>query len=768
MKQKLGPVSQFVNPPWLSKKVQSHDIDLVTAKPENNFFETKRHDDVNISGAKSLSRALEEPVKRELPQTRNALVSLAAPKAPPEEKEVPILSEDAKSTLESEPLLLAKTPEKTRVNPLIFDTLAPLIDNSEPLKAQASLDLMSPISPTNNSENANGIEGLDWSSVTELTMPSGDVMTANPAGAGAPRRSFDSTRRPGGYMGNKSQSRDNRYINPQDSIRAKQDLEDLFSGRGVEPPNATSGTSTPSPSSVARAAPVVTFVPKVERVISLPNESGSTTRVFQLSQGSKVLPEPKVTLSKPVSIPLGLREIPQEKLELHSLNSRLGLMSVKQRLAWLLLTPENDIRPMSHEQSSAMISTLLGQMSEDEFNEMMPSTYWIHDPVKQIPFYSDGRYRIKPLGEDVKDASVLPGGVGTWLSAHKLLASESVKRSVNAQRIKSISLAGLVIASNRFESFQWMLAERLNPLKAVAYLGCSEGAQTKGHDIGEINGYALALLSHSTQFFSWVQQWQSILEEQAQSRRHELTGALSLGIKTWSAAHGELSQSCAEMTATMLKLGAGISEWALLAFAPHGNNQVRTSAAWARFIAQTFSMDRNGQASKRIIDSARAMGYDIKSKPGEPQEMTAFAQADLDEAVAMFLASGFDPMVPDALGQTALDRARSARAQRVVALIEGYLRGDASFKSSEPTVSSSHLQEVVKVKSFESDDSIFKERKERKEREAREAEEASQKARDEAFQVLAKKEAELNELIKELNQTSRDIRSMDWLIGIAA
>jgi hypothetical protein len=400
-----------------------------------------------------------------------------------------------------------------------------------------------------------------------------------------------------------------------------------------------------------------------------------------------------------------------------------------------LLSDEQSIKPLSTQEAQQWIARLLKDIDDEQLHALRPVFHWISEPSAQILRYSDGQLRRAPSGP----AANLPGGLGVWVSANQFLPAETPKRSANAQRINRISLAGLVMACNRQETLEWMVAGRLSPIRAAALLGCAPGFQNIGHEIGTINGHALALLAQSNHFFNWALQWQTALHQEQANKVQELTAALSLAIKVWSGSHGDISQSCAEMAVVMLQMGAQISESGLQAFAHQSkkfSHTVSTAVAWSRLCAQTFSIDRKGLAVQRVIDSARIMGYKLMPKAGEPQAMMPYAQANSFEAVGIFMRHGFPVDLSDAIGETVLSRARKSQAHRVVRMIESYLQGQAiSREIEEDDRFSWEDQPVVEVAP--------------------------------AMQSLISEQTALEILIRSMKRASSEIRELDRWLGIA-
>ena len=473
--------------------------------------------------------------------------------------------------------------------------------------------------------------------------------------------------------------------------------------KGMEAKDSSSNSSNPSNSSIsggaADAAPAWQPQPKAEveepfhihpsfarqesaphRTFLVPAQAESTHSALAAFSAPQA-PAPTelfdfdalALTERKDQLPAGVFVIEQEIVDANLLRARLETLAPEQAAAWLLATPERNLRPLSHPMVRLMIQQLIARIDDEALHALHPASHWVSDPFREIAFHSDRQYRRQVKNEA---PSTLPGSIGVWLGASKLGSAESGKRSANAQRINAVSLAGIVMASNRIEALEWMLADRLDPLRVAARLGCAQGMESKGHQIGEVSGYALALLAHASQFFSWCTQWESLLRERALGRTHELSRALSLAIKTWTGAHGELAQDCAEMAAVMLQLGATFTEWGLLAFSPLGRREAGPAVAWARFSAQTFGIDHRGSAAHRIIESAKIHGFDLTPVNGDAQPMMPFAQANLQEAVAVFLRAGFDPNLTDALGQTALSRANSVRADRVVRLLITHAQGE--------------------------------------------------------------------------------------------
>lgn len=513
------------------------------------------------------------------------------------------------------------------------------------------------------------------------------------------------TSRPNTYNSNSSQNRNSRdgqggrnlrdssrdfrgsgarapAFNSALSAKSKADMEALFSGK---PDSRTA--LTPS-GVVAENTPGATQRTAEQNAQTSTPESAPAKRTFLVSSVSDLLglpaekreaPGEKIDLDslaltrKLNQVPIGVTVVAQDTVDLKSLSRRMDTLTPEQALAWLLATDVQNLKPLTHQLVKSLVQQYMAKIGDESLHQLHPAGYWVIDPFTEISLYSDHKYRRKAK----EWPSNLPGNVGVWLSSAKLSSNESTKRSANAQRINEISLAGIVMACDRFEAMEVMLAERLDPLRVAARIGCAVGVENKGHTIGEISGYALSMVAHSNQFFSWCNQWQPLLRKLAMGRANEISSALSLAIKTWTAGHGELDQDCAEMAATMLQLGASVSEWGLMAFAPYGRREAGPAVAWARFCAQTFSIDRQGVAVQRIIDSANIHGFKLQPVDGDSQPMTPFAQANLAEAVSVFLRAGFDPNLTDALGQTVSERARSARADKVLVVLRAHARGES-------------------------------------------------------------------------------------------
>lgn len=380
----------------------------------------------------------------------------------------------------------------------------------------------------------------------------------------------------------------------------------------------------------------------------------------------------------------GMRSVewpnPRVSNDIASARKRLAFMEPLQALAWLLLTSRADLKPMGAQEIDQHITKLLSQIDRRQFLEIKPANYWIVDPLSEIGFTPSGECeRVRPVNAEGQyiHAHKLPGDLGAWVTSQRLSSSEAARRSASAQRINAISLAGLLIASDRFDVLDRFEPMDINPLMPAANLGFDHSDASKsrgGFETGEINGYAVGLVAHANHFFKWVDPWQELLREQIGLRSNEMTAALSLGLKTWSISHGELNQQCAEMTCTMLQLGAMISEsglTALCAQAVKSSGKANAAAGFARLCAQIFLMDRKGLAAQRVMQSAKAGGFSVEPRSGHAHPMVPYAQANMVEAVAALVREGLDPMVPDAMGKTVLQRAQSTRAERVVAFLEG-------------------------------------------------------------------------------------------------
>lgn len=371
---------------------------------------------------------------------------------------------------------------------------------------------------------------------------------------------------------------------------------------------------------------------------------------------------------------------PRVPNDIESARQRLASMEPLQALAWLILTSRADLKPLGVEEVYRHIAQLLEKIDKKALLDVKPAEYWIVEPLSEIAFTPSGECeRVRPINAEGQfvHAHKLPGDLGAWVTSQRLSSSEAARRPTAAQRINAISLAGLLIANDRFDVLERFEPMDLDPFKHAATLGFDRQDLSKvhnGYDIGEINGYAVGLIAHANHFFKWIDPWQEVLREHIGLRNNEMTAALGLALKTWSMGHGELNQPCAEMTCTMLQLGAMINEaglTALCAQAVKSSGKAAPAAGFARLCAQTFLMDSKGLAAQRVMQSARIGGFSVAPLPGHAHPLVPYAQANMVEAVATLVQEGLDPSIPDAMGKTVLQRAQSTRADRVIAFLEG-------------------------------------------------------------------------------------------------
>lgn len=587
-----------------------------------------------------------------------------------------------------------------------------------------------------------------WSDVTVVKLPSGDVVDLTQTGGRVmPARTYSNKTgaRWSSISKNMNTSRDraDRYIDPQVAARARAGFQSLFGSDDEQPKAASSAMAADqelkTPEILFKKSASLTDQPEGNVATDQPEDPIPTTnppkRTFLLPADPALrsgifatMTTQSLTSSTKQDETTHLRLVAEDTININSLHERLQFMSPVQRLGWLILATEQEIKPLTREQGNDLIQQLMQDIDDESFYKLHDTTFWVAEPFTQIRRYSDGR-----LHRTAEIIGNLPGHVGIWISANKLLSAEPAKRSANSQRINSISLAGLIIASNRFETMQWMTPSRLDPLRASAHLGCSVEFESKGHDIGTVNGYALGLIAHSSQFFSWVTQWKTVLREKSIYHEKELSSALALAIRVWSAAHHDINQHCAQRAAVMLELGALITEWGLQSFAPNGRQANKTALAWARFCSQCFGMDNNGLAAERVMHSARIMGFNLKPNASEPSAMAIYAQADNEHAVVKFLQYGFSVDVPDASGKSVLMRAREAKALKTQAIIEAHLQGlDVSKIKLSQDLTSSGIQTMA----------------------------TEMMAKD----LMTQKES-LENLLTTMHRISQDVYAMDNLIG---
>ena len=195
---------------------------------------------------------------------------------------------------------------------------------------------------------------------------------------------------------------------------------------------------------------------------------------------------------------------PRVAMDLVSMRQRLEAMEDLQALAWLMLTARSDLKPLQIDEVDRRILDLLRRIKPTQFTELKAAEYWIVDSLSEIaPSIMGGWERVRPVtaeGHSV-NANKLPGSIGTWVTPHRLASTESARRASHAQRINAISLAGLLIASDRLELLNLVEPLDINPLMPAASIGYDRNdlaSSRNGSDIGVVNGYAVALIAHST------------------------------------------------------------------------------------------------------------------------------------------------------------------------------------------------------------------------------------------------------------------------------
>lgn len=318
-------------------------------------------------------------------------------------------------------------------------------------------------------------------------------------------------------------------------------------------------------------------------------------------------------------------------------------------------------------------------------------------------------------------------GSGPALSGFTFMTSApglNVKRTFGI--VSSLSLFGLLAQANRLDA----LAGLPRHLVDTDLLSRPAGELTGFGAPTKFSTLALALQSRSNAFFDWLNNCRvnmsvgalrggrfSPSEGEAATRKavgydRAMTRDLGTAIELWalpaqaqaaialgrltavtkastiSGDPTEVGDDQLRMVVSMLQMGASLDLRSLLLLAQHPTEYKRTrtkknavpavecppsAAAWADIARRTQAHDRQGIASLQMLIAAEIFSYPVAPTKGCPNMMSVYVTGDAPDAVEMFLAAGFDPLLPDHEGLTPRDHGVRAGAKHATSIIDRQL-----------------------------------------------------------------------------------------------
>jgi hypothetical protein len=323
----------------------------------------------------------------------------------------------------------------------------------------------------------------------------------------------------------------------------------------------------------------------------------------------------------------------------HAVLERLATLAAVQRLAVLLTADGEALACLSEQQVADLIESAWQQCDKAQIHQLHPRDYW---KAADVEF---------SLAATSRANSVIgPMAAGT----------------------QTLSLLGLLVRADRFEILECIDPARINPHLVAAELD-------QGGSIEPLSALGLALNWAHEAFIDWSARHWDQLDRPAHPPERKLTQLLARAIESWSANGRPPPSTRLHMTMTLLKLGALIDREHLLLLAPGRTSAGASQAAtamnalevWNELARQAHASDPHGLAALQLMISAATFRYDLMPRPGSVNPMTHYVAGDHPRAVEMFLQSGFDPLLPDAQGQS--PRGHGAKASEALAVIDLHL-----------------------------------------------------------------------------------------------